>query len=135
MRRATALKVADTLAQVEVWLEHGRPRKRPSQYNRPEAVTTPYGEATKVTKQTFWEGPLYGKVSLVGAFKAARLGEGYSRYIVATAEELFLREAARDGWTLGVHQIADIDTYEPDTRQIIRYAKAARRKLEKTYGL
>lgn len=133
MRRATALKVADTLALVEAYLEKGRPRKLPGK-PRAEAEDFYGRKPLRVTKWTY-DNELYGKVSLVGAFKAIRFGERYSYHVIGTAKALFIAEAEKDGWKTGIHEVSDIDFYEPDTRQLIRYAKAARRKLEKDYGL
>lgn len=130
MRRVTALKVADTLALVEVWLEYGRPRKRPNG-DRPEALNE-WGQPVSPTRTPVWS---LGKVSLPAAFQVSTKEQGYSRYVRQLAEDAFVQAAEKHGWSFGIHEVRDIDYYEDDTRQLMRYARAARRELEKTYGL
>jgi predicted phage-related endonuclease len=125
MQKRTAAKVADLLGLAEEWLSIGRPRKLPGQ-SRAEAWM--YGLSTKVTsKNQLW----IDKVSLVGAFKAARLEQGYSQRIQRYAEE----ELAQRCWPITYRRygLQGIDDIEFDTRALIRDIRGARKRVEKMY--
>jgi len=125
MQKRTAAKVADLLGLAEEWLKEGRPRKLPG---KPRAEATIYGLTTKVTTRNYF---LIEKVSLVGAFRAARMEQGYSRRIQRIAEEEL---AARSWpWTYEEFGLQGIDDLEWDTRALLRDIRAARKHVERTY--
>jgi hypothetical protein len=125
MQKRTAAKVADLLGLAEAWLRTGRPRKLPG---RPRAEATMYGLTTKVTTRNVFDCE---KVSLVGAFKAARIEQGYTRTIQKYAEDALAKVAYP--WTYEALGLQGIDDLENDTRQLIRDLRAARKNIERQY--
>ena len=125
MQKRTAAKVADLLGLAETWLLAGRPRKLPG---KPRVQATMLGLETKVLPSNFL---MVEKVSLVGAFNMARIEQGYSRYVQKIAENVLAGQAYP--YTYEVHGLQGIDDIMPDTRQLIRDIRAARKQVERTY--
>lgn len=108
MQRKTALKVANLLGAVETTLRAGRPRKRPGR-SRPTSAD--------------------GLYSLVGAMKADAKLLGYGWLVRERAAEVIL-DATPTMVGTPAHTLGVLDRDENDTRQIIRYVRAARRRIE-----
>jgi hypothetical protein len=127
MQKRTAEKVVDILGLVEAMLDDGRPRKLPGK-PRPEAII--WGLPAKVSLRNWYD---IQKVSLVGAFKMAALEQGYSAYVrKVAAQELAWAVYDRFG-QIAFLGLDELDGREPDTRQLIRDVKRARRFVERTW--
>lgn len=126
MQKKTAANVADILGLAEEWLGYGRPRKLPGK-SRAEAMM--YGLTAKVTRHNIWA---CDKVSLVGAFRGARLEQGYTRRTQKLAEAA-LAEATGLIYLYQDYGLQGIDDSESDTRQLIRDVRRTRKWIEKAY--
>lgn len=132
MQKRTAAKVADLLGLTEAWLEHGRPRKMPGK-SRPEAMV--YGLPCKITRANAFYTE---KISLVGAFKAARIEQGYSKTVEQDAIVEFIIASKNDHLRAFVRgditaALSLIDDEAWDTRWLRRDLRRARKNVERTY--
>lgn len=133
MQKRTAQKAADLLGLVEALLDQsGRPRKLPGK-PRPEALDL-NGEPTTIRGKDLFA---VTALSLPAAFKLAAKEMGYTPTVLNAAIEAF-EDAAFDAgwtWTISFRGIEGLDQDYWDTRDLIRYARRARKTVEMEAGL